>query len=121
MDKIKKNLIASLIRSNAFWSYDKYYINSESVKDNLLIELVLKYADVNEIKQLFTLFPQNNIQEIWEKRLIPDEQLYKLNFYLGSCFFNIPNVKKHIKEKSKTYSRYEILKKLASRNEISIS
>lgn len=117
----KRKLISTLIELNAFWSYNLSTINKDTVADSLLIELTLKYGDVEEIQKLFKIYPKVKIQTVWETILIPDERYYKLNFYLGLCFFHISDIKNYIKEKSRINSRYEKLRKFAENNRISIS
>lgn len=110
--KLKKQLIKKLIGINAFWSYD-VSTDSNSIHDNLLIETTLLYGDVDEIQLLFSIFSKNSIRQVWEAKLIPDDRYYKLNFYLGLCFFGIKNIRAYINEKSQANSRYEKLRQLA--------
>jgi len=67
-----------------YWSYSR--IPSST---NIVIEHTLKYSDVNEIQELIKKFGQDKCKEVWEKTMIPDKRLRKLNFFLAKFIFNI--------------------------------
>ncbi len=108
----RQQLIRKLSAQGVFWSYktDDY----TRIPDEILIEHVLRWADVPDILALFNLFPKSKIQKIWEKSLIPDERIYGHNYYLGKVFFDIKDTAGHIAKFQKLNNRYERLKKLTS-------
>ena len=118
----KKNiLLKKLSVTNAFWSYDKSTLKIENISDNLLIENSFIHGDVEEIKLLFQIFPREKLQKVWNEKLIPDKRYYKLNYYLGVCFFQIADTKEYIIKTSIKNSRYEKLRQLAEKDKTSIS
>jgi hypothetical protein len=85
-------LYHSLKKRGGFWSY----AHQPDVPDELLIEECLRRGDVPDLKVLFSLFPRKEIAAVWKKNLLPDERLYRHNFYLACIFFNIKNPKRYI-------------------------
>ncbi|MGK2906592.1 MAG: transposase [Desulfuromonadales bacterium] len=71
-----------------FWSYapDIHYDVS---KEALLIETVLKYADMDEIKILFGSFGMRRVKQVWEEKLRHDSRFKKLNYFLARVFFKM--------------------------------
>jgi hypothetical protein len=84
-----------------FWSYSE--IPGEK---SILIEHILKYGDIADIKEILTKFGTDACIEIWHKTLIPDKKFRKLNFFLARFIFNISTedeeIKLYIKNHSKT-------------------
>lgn len=71
-----------------FWSYSQD-ISYTVTKEPLLIETVLKYADMEEIKILFSLFGQRRVKEVWREEVQNDRRFIKLNYFLARIFFNM--------------------------------
>jgi REP element-mobilizing transposase RayT len=71
-----------------FWSYSDT-ITYDNGKEALLIETVLKYADIDEIKLLFCLFGKRRVKYVWDKYVRNDGRFKKLNYFLARVFFNI--------------------------------
>jgi len=113
---IKQKLLNYLIGLNAFWSFDKQSITLDNLSDNLFIEKALIFADVNQLIDLFSIFPKKQILSIWQKKILSDDRYYKLNCYLGTFFFGIKNIEKYIENNKKQFSRYEKLKQLTESN-----
>ena len=110
----KEKLLKKLINENIFWSYDKS--TALDISDSILIEHILIYADVEEIKELFLIFNKEKIQKVWENKIIPDNRYLRINYYLGKFFFNIKDVQNFIKEKSNINSRYEKIRRISAEN-----
>ena len=95
-DKIKQMLINKLKEEHKLWSYDQ-----ESVKDlpnEILIEKVLVYLDLEEIDLLFSIFSARTIKEVWINRMIPQgEYLYTLNRFLSWYYFKIKKPDAYLK------------------------
>jgi hypothetical protein len=87
MDSTIADLFEKMKSKNFFWSYSKE-ISLEEIDTALLVETVLKYGDVDDIKLLFKHYNEADLKEIWIQRLVPDERFQKLNFYLARIFFN---------------------------------
>lgn len=100
-------LYRKLADEGIFWSYDK---KLDYIGDDLLIEHTLLYAEVSEIKDLFKIFDFAKIKDVWERKVVPDERHYGLNYYLALIWFDISEPKEYLQETAKKYSRYERLK-----------
>ena len=113
MDSRIVDLFEKMKSKNFFWSYSEdispYEINSE-----ILVETVLKYGDVADIKVLFSCYDKNYLKEVWIKRLVFDKRFKKLNFYLAKIFFDIDL--EQLKQERKADDRGNKLRMLASRD-----
>jgi hypothetical protein len=113
MDPMIASLFEKMKSKNFFWSYSKE-ISPDDIDIELLVETVLKYGDVDDIKLLFNHYNEADLKEIWLRRLVPDERFKKLNFYLARIFFNTDLDR--LKQEKKGYDRAAKLRMLASRN-----
>jgi len=106
----RQSFLRELIDQNFFWSYD---LNPSSVvKEELVIEHVLKFGDVPYLKKLFEFYDFNKIKEVWMEELAPDKRYRKLNTYLGKFFFKIEDIDEFLNSKIVEYPRLEKFKKL---------
>lgn len=71
-----------------FWSYSRA-IEFSPDKQDLLIETVLKFADIAEILQLFQLFGKRDVFSVWKENVRDDARFKKLNYFLARVFFNM--------------------------------
>lgn len=86
--EIKSGLLEDLKKENAFWSYDRETVKLENLGDEQLIALTMRYLDLEEIKQLFSIFPYRKIKEAWKRLLVPEgEYLYTLNRFFAWYYF----------------------------------
>jgi len=67
-----------------YWCYAE-----EPKNDNIIIEHTLRYADVDRIKAILEKYGIDRCRAVWEKLLVPDKRMEKLNFFLGKFIFNI--------------------------------
>jgi hypothetical protein len=86
-----------------------------------LIENTLIYGDTAEIRLLFQVYSKSELLAVWTQRLLPDDRLKKLNYWLAVCVFDIADTKQFIEKNKHKYSRYEKLKQLADGNTSGIS
>jgi putative transposase len=84
----KENLFDKLKVKGIFWSYVKSVLLRD-VGDEIFIEHTLKYADFDEIVELFTLYGKKRILSIWERELKNDLRFKKLNLFLARVFFGM--------------------------------
>lgn len=83
---IRKKLVRQLIDENCLWSYDTSKITD--LPDELLVEKVLVYLDLKEIKDLFNILSYKKIKNIWKERLVPQgEYYYMLNRFFAWYYF----------------------------------
>jgi len=96
-----------------FWSYSKTLTPHEAGTDNL-IETVLKYGEVEDIRVLFESCEYDQIFDIWTKRILFDRRFERLNYYLSKIFFDVDL--NTVKSERAGYERRNKLERLASRN-----
>ncbi|MCX8056152.1 MAG: hypothetical protein N3F03_00900 [Ignavibacteria bacterium] len=78
----------------------KYFPSYSEIPNNpnIIIEHVLRYGDIDDIKELIKEYGLEKCREIWERTLIPDARIYKLNFFLAKFIFKISENDKEIEE-----------------------
>ena len=101
--QIHNLLVIKLQKYHVFWSYDN--INIEQISDEVLIANVLLYLDIDDIINLFKLFPKRKIQQVWKEKMLSQEPMYHgLNRLFAFLFFDIKNPDRYIREfKNKRY------------------
>ncbi len=88
INEIKSGLLQQLKEENAFWSYDPESVTLESIRDDQLIALTMRYLDLDEIKQLFSIYSFKKIKDSWKKLLVPEGYyLYTLNRFFAWYYF----------------------------------
>ena len=97
-----KNKVAFLVNKlkeeRAFWSYDQSTVTIESISDELLIALTLRYLDLEEINLLYEIYSPKMIKEAWKKQLVPEgDYLRTLNRFIAWFYFNIKNPDRYLK------------------------
>jgi len=98
VNKIKSRLLEQLKEENAFWSYDLESVTLDNMCDDQLIALTMRYLDLDEIKQLFSIFSFRKIKEAWRKLLVPEgEYLYTLNRFFAWYYFKAKNPDAYLK------------------------
>lgn len=96
--KIKEDLITKLKEEKAFWSYEENSVTIDSVTDELLIALTLRYLDLDDINLLFDIYSPQKIKEAWKNILVPEgDYLYTLNRFLAWYYFNAKNPDQYVK------------------------
>ncbi len=106
----KPLFITRLRQLGAFWSYAP----DADIPDEVLIEEALRWGDVEELQALFKMFSGKEIKRVWREKMLPDERIYRHNFYLAAIFFNIQNPKRYILPLQKKYSRYGRLRQFTA-------
>lgn len=87
VEEIRPFLIKKLKDEHRFWSYESDSVND--VPDDILIEKVLIYLDLDDIDKLFMILPYEQIRKSWIDNLIPlGERYYSLNRFLALYYFN---------------------------------
>ncbi len=88
VNDIKSGLLRLLKEENAFWSYEPESVTIDSIRDDQLIALTMRYLDLDEIKQLFTIYSFKKIKDSWKKLLVPEgDYLYTLNRFFAWYYF----------------------------------
>lgn len=98
INDIKGRLLEQLKEENAFWSYDPESVFLDNVQDDQLIALTMRYLDLDEIKQLFSIYSFKKIKDVWKKLLVPEgEYLYTLNRFFAWYYFKAKKPDAYIK------------------------
>lgn len=105
----QNELYIKLAKEGLFWGYDK---SVAYIGDDLLIEHAWLYGETDDISVLFKNFTKEKIIDVWNKKIVPDERFYGLNYYFALIWFDIDEQEECLKNVAKKYSRYERLKKL---------
>ena len=88
INEIKAKLLDQLKEENAFWSYDPESVTLKNIQDDQLITLTMRYLDLDEIKQLFSIYSFKKIKNAWKKILVPEgDYLYTLNRFFAWYYF----------------------------------
>ena len=75
---IKPFLIEKLKQEHCLWSYEIDSI--QDVPDDILVELVMLYLDIEEINLLFQLFDYKKVKQAWLENVVAQgERYYNLN------------------------------------------
>lgn len=95
-EEVKKGLLAKLKQEHCFWSYNESSV--KDVSDDVLIEKTLLQLDLDEINQLFQIYPYKKIKQVWLDYLVPQEEyLYTLNRFFAWYYFKAKNPDTYIK------------------------
>ena len=93
---IRPYLIQKLKDEHRFWSCETDSICD--VPDDILIEKVLIYLDLDDINKLFHILPYEQIRKSWRDDLIPlGERYYSLNRFLALYYFNVKRPGAYVK------------------------
>jgi hypothetical protein len=91
--------MSELYNWNVFWSYPGNAVTVDNIDDEMLIEKVLTYLDLEDINKLFTLYSGQKIRHVWKTRLCVQEPFYHgLNCMLGSLYFDVKNPARYLKK-----------------------
>ena len=81
---VKQELLAKLKQEHCFWSYNENSI--KDIPDDMLIEKTLLHLDLDEISQLFLIYPFKKIK-----------QVYTLNRFFAWYYFKVKKPDAYIK------------------------
>jgi hypothetical protein len=73
-----------LFNKSYFWSYD-----TKNIPSNLIIEQVLKYGDIEEIRKIISDYGLDVCKSIWKKKIISDIRFKRLNYFLARFVFKV--------------------------------
>lgn len=96
--EIKNALLEQLRQEHAFWSYEPESVKPDSIDDDQLIALTMRYLDLPEINQLFTIYSHLKIKNAWKHLLVPEgEFLYTLNRFFAWYYFKAKSPDSYLK------------------------
>lgn len=102
-------LFEKLKNKGAFWSYHPD-LQMNELSDRLFVEHILKYGDMNDIKQALQMFGREQVKQYWQATMIDDRRFIRLNLLLARVIFKM-DVEADYFDKQ-PYTRMEKLKSL---------
>lgn len=84
----KRKLFDKLKAKGLFWSYSDQ-TSFLVIDSDTMIEQTLKYADYDDIAELFKLYGKRIVFKTWEKVMKNDLRFKKLNLFLARVFFGM--------------------------------
>ena len=94
--EIKPYLVDKLKQNNSLWSYDQSSVRD--IPDDVLVELVMLYLDIDDINLLFQLFPYGKVKKAWlENCVAQGERYYNLNTFFAWYYFHSKQPQRYVK------------------------
>ena len=89
-EQARRTLFKKIHDKGLFWCYSGHlkYDGSRAMAD-LMIETVLKYGDIQELRDLRSIFGVTVVKRVWEERVKADLRFKRLNYFLARVFFKI--------------------------------
>ena len=96
---IKHVLIDKLKQAHCLWSYEIDSI--QDIPDDVLVELVMLYLDIDEINLLFQLFDYKKVKQAWIENVVAQgERYYNLNYFFAWYYFHAKQPRRYVKSMS---------------------
>lgn len=96
LDKLRSQLVDKLKKEHCFWSYDNASV--QDVPDDVLIELVMLYLDVDDISLLFKMFPYKRVKKAWLENVVAQgERFQNLNYFFAWYYFKARQPKRYVR------------------------
>ena len=93
---IKQFLINRLKQKHRLWSYDNDSI--QDISNDLLVELVMLYLDIEEIDMLFQLLDYKAVKKAWIENVVAQgERYYNLNYFFAWYYFHVKQPRRYVK------------------------
>ncbi|MBO4802708.1 MAG: hypothetical protein J5545_12730 [Bacteroidaceae bacterium] len=93
---IKQDLTRLLKEEHCFWSFNESSV--QDVPDDVLIEKVLIYLDLQDIDRLFSIYSFQKVKRVWLDTLVPQQDYYHtLNRFLAWWYFGIKKPDAYLK------------------------
>lgn len=97
-DSIKRQLVDCLKEEHAFWSYEPSSVSADSIDEDELIAMTMRYLDLPQIQLLFSIFSFKKIKHAWQRLLVPEgEYLYTLNRFFAWYYFKAKKPDSYLK------------------------
>lgn len=109
-ERQKGKLFLKVRDKGLLWSYSPT-IEFSPDKQSLMIETILKYADIDDIKEVLKLYGKRVVVAVWNERIRTDIRFKKLNYFLARVFFDMDVEADQFNEVS--YARADKLRLLA--------
>ena len=94
--EVKQDLSQQLKREHCFWSFNEDSI--QDIPDDVLVELVMLYLDIDEINLLFRLFDYKKVKRAWIENMVAQgERYYNLNYFFAWYYFHAKQPRRYVK------------------------
>jgi hypothetical protein len=101
--QIRRDLLKKLQQVNAFWYYDPLAVSG--ISDDIVIEKVLEYLDIEEIRQLFQIYTSKEIKRVWKDKMLRQEPMFhNLNRLYAFLLFDIKDPDRYIRNYSRSHN-----------------
>lgn len=92
---LKQQIADKLIERKLFWSYSS--VKPSDIPEEVLIEKSLLHLDIEDIDNLFLIFPWKKIKKVWMKEVLIQEPFYhSMNILLAFLYFHIRKPESYI-------------------------
>ena len=96
VEEIRSFLIEKLKQEHFLWSYENDSI--KDIPDDVLVELVMLYLDIDEINLLFQLFDYRTVKRAWIENVVAQgERYYTLNYFFAWYYFHVKQPRRYVK------------------------
>ena len=93
---IRLFLLNKLKQEHCLWSYDNTSI--KDIPDDVLVELVMLYLDIDDIDLLFQLFDYKTVKRAWIDNVVAQgERYYNLNYFFAWYYFHAKQPRRYVK------------------------
>ena len=93
---VKTYLMEKLKQEHCLWSYEGDSI--QDIPDDVLVELVMLYLDIEEIDLLFRLFDYKTVKRAWIENVVAQgERYYNLNYFFAWYYFHAKQPRRYVK------------------------
>lgn len=93
---IRPHLVDKLKQEHCLWSYDNDSI--QDIPDDVLVELVMLYLDIDDIDLLFRLFDYKTVKRAWKENVVAQgERYYNLNCFFAWYYFHAKQPRRYVK------------------------
>ena len=94
--EIKQILIEKLKQQHRFWSYEQDAV--QNIPDDMLVELVMLFLDIEEIDMLFQLLGYKAVKRAWIENVVAQgERYYNLNYFFAWYYFHAKQPRRYVK------------------------
>ena len=95
-NRLKSHLIERLKQEHCLWSYDQNSI--KDVPNDVLVELVMLYLDIDDINLLFSLLPYKEVKRAWLENVVAQgERYYQMNIFYAWYYFHAKRPQSYVK------------------------
>ena len=96
MPSLKAYLIERLKQQHCLWSYDNHSV--QDIPDDVLVELVMLYLDIDDIDLLFQLYGYKKVKKAWIENVVSQgERYYNLNYFFAWYYFHAKCPRSYVK------------------------